>query len=148
MSPGSHVAIVNEIIHVTCCCERLLGYFNIAPVKSFYVYRYFTFLLLWLGYRLDGRGVGVRVPVEESFFPFHVSRPVLRPAQPPIQWILKVLSSGVKRPGVEADHSPPTNAEIKNTYVYLCIHSPIGFYGVVLNWLNIGTILAFYFLPI
>jgi hypothetical protein len=28
------------------------------------------------------------------------------------------LSLGVKRPGREADHSPPASAEIKNAWVY------------------------------
>jgi len=31
----------------------------------------------------------------------------------PIQWIRGALSSGVKRPGREADHSPPSSAEVK-----------------------------------
>jgi hypothetical protein len=52
------------------------------------------------GYRLDGRGVGVRVPVG--------------PTQPPIQWVLGALSPGVKRPVCVADHSPPSDAEVKN----------------------------------
>jgi hypothetical protein len=29
-----------------------------------------------------------------------------------------VLSLGVKQPGREADHSPPTSAEVKNTWIY------------------------------
>jgi len=31
--------------------------------------------------------------------------------RPPIQWVLGVLSRGVKRPGREADHSPPSRAK-------------------------------------
>jgi hypothetical protein len=38
----------------------------------------------------------------------------LVPTQPPIQWVLKVLSLGVKRPRHKADHSPPSNSEFKN----------------------------------
>jgi hypothetical protein len=30
------------------------------------------------------------------------------PNQPPIQWVLRALSLGVKRSGREADHSPPS----------------------------------------
>jgi hypothetical protein len=41
------------------------------------------------------------------------SKPVLRAAQLPIQWVLGTLS-----PKREADHSPPTNAEVKNTKTY------------------------------
>jgi hypothetical protein len=46
------------------------------------------------------------------------SRPVLGPTQPPIQWVPWAISPGVKRPGREADHSPPTGAEVKNTWIY------------------------------
>jgi hypothetical protein len=42
------------------------------------------------------------------------SRPVLGPTQL-IQWL---LSPQVERPGREADHSPPTSAEVKNTWIY------------------------------
>jgi hypothetical protein len=41
------------------------------------------------------------------------SEPALGPTQPPIQWVLVALSLGVKRPGIEADHSPPSSAEVK-----------------------------------
>jgi hypothetical protein len=43
------------------------------------------------------------------------SRTALRPTQPPIQWLPGALSLGVKRPGCEADHSPPFSAEVKNS---------------------------------
>jgi len=36
----------------------------------------------------------------------------LGPTQPPIQWVPRALSLGVKRPGREADHSPPSSAEV------------------------------------
>jgi hypothetical protein len=42
-----------------------------------------------------------------------VSRTALGPTQPPIQWVPGSLSLGVKRPGREADHSPPSSAEVK-----------------------------------
>jgi hypothetical protein len=35
--------------------------------------------------------------------------------QPPIRWVLGVLSHEQKRPGREARHSPPSGAEIKNS---------------------------------
>jgi hypothetical protein len=46
------------------------------------------------------------------------SRTALGLAQPPIQWVTEALSLGVKRPGREADHSPPSSAEVKNTWSY------------------------------
>jgi hypothetical protein len=80
-------------------------------------------------YGLDDWGVGVRVPVGSRIFssPNHPSRTALRSTQPPIQWV-----PGVKRPGREVDHSPPTIAEVKNK-VDLYIHSHIRLHGVVLN---------------
>jgi hypothetical protein len=41
------------------------------------------------------------------------SRTALGPTQPPIQWVPGALSLGVKRPRREADHSPPSSAEVK-----------------------------------
>jgi hypothetical protein len=35
-------------------------------------------------------------------------------SQPLIQWVSGTLSSGVKRPGSEADNSPPSSTEVKN----------------------------------
>jgi hypothetical protein len=52
------------------------------------------------------------------FFVATVSRPALGPKQSPIQWILGSLFLGVKRPGREADHSPPSSAKVKNVWSY------------------------------
>jgi hypothetical protein len=52
------------------------------------------------------------------FLLFTSSRPVLGPTQTPIQWVPGFLSPGVKRPGCEADHSPPTSAVVKKTWIY------------------------------
>jgi hypothetical protein len=46
------------------------------------------------------------------------SRPALGFTQPPIQCVLGALSPGVKRPVREADHSPPTSAEVKQMWIY------------------------------
>jgi hypothetical protein len=47
-----------------------------------------------------------------------VSGPALGPTQPPIQGVPKVISLEVERPGSEADHSPPSCAEVKNVWIY------------------------------
>jgi hypothetical protein len=49
------------------------------------------------------------------------SRRSLGSTQPPIQWV-----PGVKRPGLEADHSPPASAEVKKMWIYTSI-SPYAF---------------------
>jgi hypothetical protein len=51
------------------------------------------------------------------------SRTALGPTQPPIQWVPGDLSLGAKRPGREADHSPPYSTEFKEG-VELYLHSP------------------------
>jgi hypothetical protein len=63
-------------------------------------------------YGLDGRG-SVHRKVNISLLSIAFRR-VLGPTQPPIQWVLEVISAGVKQPGHEADHSPPSSAEVKN----------------------------------
>jgi hypothetical protein len=51
------------------------------------------------------------------------SRMTLGPTQLPTQWVSGALSLGIKRPGRDADHSPPSSAEVKE-WVELYIHSP------------------------
>jgi hypothetical protein len=67
-------------------------------------------------YGLDDRAIGVRSPVGAKIFPLvSASRPALGPTQPPVKWVQGVLSPGVKaRPGLDADHSHPSSAEVKN----------------------------------
>jgi hypothetical protein len=67
-------------------------------------------------YGLDDRAIGVRSPAGQRNFPLaSVSRPALGPTQPPVQWVPGVLSPGVKaRPGRDADHSPPSSADVEN----------------------------------
>jgi hypothetical protein len=71
----------------------------------------------WLGVGLPrvrssspGRG--------KIFFISTSSRPVLEPIHLSIQWVPVVLSLGVKRRRRDADHSPPSSADIKNTFTY------------------------------
>jgi len=40
------------------------------------------------------------------------------PSQPPVQWVPGTLSLGVKRPGREAENSPPSSADVKNSWNY------------------------------
>jgi hypothetical protein len=58
---------------------------------------------------------GVRFPAEEvTSLLVTASRPSLGPTQPPIQWAPWVSSLRVKQSEREADHSPPSSAEVKN----------------------------------
>jgi hypothetical protein len=60
------------------------------------------------------------------------SRTALGPTKVSIQWVKGTLSLEVKRPGRQADHSPPSSAEVKEC-VELYLHSLIRLYGVVLS---------------
>jgi hypothetical protein len=72
-------------------------------------------------------------PYRGEIFLFSASsRPVLEPDQLPMQQEREALSLVVKWPGREADHSPPSSAEVKK-YVGLYIHSPILLHGVMFN---------------
>jgi hypothetical protein len=46
------------------------------------------------------------------------SRPVLGPTQPPTLRLPETISPRLNGLGREADHSPPTAAEVKKTWIY------------------------------
>jgi hypothetical protein len=74
------------------------------------------FGLFSLSYK-DDRGFESRQ--ELGIFLFTTaSRPALGSTQPPIQGVPGDLSLGLKRPGREADHSPPSSAKVKNVWNY------------------------------
>jgi hypothetical protein len=73
-------------------------------------------------YGLDDRGVGVRVSVGLEFFLLHVVQTGsgVHPTSYP-------MGTGVKGRGREADHSPPTSAEVKKTWNYTSSTPPYAF---------------------
>jgi hypothetical protein len=87
-----------------------------------------------LGYGLNDRDSRVRFRAGAGNFSLYhcCVQKSLGLTHPPIQWVPRVLSLGVKRPGREADHSPPSSAEVKE-WVELCLHSPIRLNGVVIS---------------
>jgi hypothetical protein len=86
-----------------------------------------------LGYGLDDCSSRVRFPAEMGIFLSNTaSRTDLEPTEPPIQEVTGVLSLVVKRSGREADHAPPSRAEVKKR-MELYIHSPIHIHDVVLS---------------
>jgi hypothetical protein len=71
-----------------------------------------------------------------------VSKPALGPTQPRIQWVLGVVTPGVRRSVREADRLPPYSAEAKNAWSYVSTpvrlrdvarKQEIRLHGVVLN---------------
>jgi hypothetical protein len=75
-----------------------------------------------LGYGLDVPGFETRQGLGIFLFTT-ASRPALGPTQHHIQWVQGAPSLGVKWPGREANHSPPSSAEVKER-VELYLHSP------------------------
>jgi hypothetical protein len=73
--------------------------------------QYSDYAVCWTGgVRFQGR--------PRNFSLRHRFRPTLGPTQSPIQWVPGALSPEVKRPGREADHSPLSSADIKNSWSY------------------------------
>jgi hypothetical protein len=75
-------------------------------------------------YRLDNQASGVRSPAEVKDFSFSICFPdqLLRPIQPPIQWV----PGGKAWPGCDAGHSPPSSAKVKNQYALFHLSYPVG----------------------
>jgi hypothetical protein len=77
-----------------------------------------------LGYGLDDRGSRVRFPAGAGNFSLHYriqNGAGAHPASHPMG--TRGSFPGVKRPGREADHSPPSSAEVKE-WVKPYLHSP------------------------
>jgi hypothetical protein len=53
------------------------------------------------------------------------------PTQPPVQCVAEPLSQGVKPPGHDAEHSPPSSVKIKNGGAIPPL--PTHLHGVMLN---------------
>jgi len=112
-------------LHLSCRCHAKLKEFCIWNALKMILNRS---SLLHISYWEPGSSVNVVTKVwvgwlgfdswqgQVSFLITSISRPVLGPTKPLILWVLRVLSLGVKQPGHEADHSPPSSAEIKNAW--------------------------------
>jgi len=61
-----------------------------------------------------------------KFFSIHHVQAGPGPTQPPVQWVPRALSPGLKRPERESGHSPPYSAKLKNvqgcTSTSPCLH--------------------------
>jgi hypothetical protein len=94
--------------------------------------RHYVFIRPVQYYRMKAQ---VQLPAGEDdriFFFATESTPILGPTQPHTQWLPGALASGVKRPEHEADHRPPSSAEVKNAWSYKSITSTL-LHGAVLN---------------
>jgi hypothetical protein len=69
------------------------------------------------GYRVDGQGSSPD-RIKNVLFSM-LSRSVLGPTRPAVQWVRGAVFTGAKRPERESDHSLPTGAEVKKTLIYV-----------------------------
>jgi hypothetical protein len=91
--------------------QRAVGYRNFSDRESE--------VCIATGYGLDEPGGWSSSPGRVMNFLFSTScRLALGTTQSPIQWVPGDLSPGVKRPGREADHSPPIIAKVKKMWIY------------------------------
>jgi hypothetical protein len=83
-----------------------------------------------LGYGLYDQSSGVRFPARGlGIFLFATASRTPLGTTHTIQWVLGTLSLGVRRPGREDDHSPPSSSEFKE-WVELYLHSSIRLHGM------------------
>jgi hypothetical protein len=80
---------------------------------------------------LRARPSGDRIPVVRDFPP--PSRSVLGPTEPPIKWVLGLISGGVKRPGRGVNHPPLSSTEVKER-VKLYFYSSSGPLWPLVGW--------------
>jgi hypothetical protein len=95
-------------------------------------------------YGPDDRAIGARSPAGEKDFSSNLCVQTGSGAHPaPCPMGTGVLSPGVKaRPGRDADHSPPSSAEVENEYeLYLL-------YPKAPPWRVEGLLYFFYLLPV
>jgi hypothetical protein len=90
-------------------CERIAR----CTVRMFQRSSYHREILVQTAVTFTSR-TAYQANLSEDFeFPVLLINKTMGPTQPPIQWVPGDLSLGVKRPGREADHSPPSSAEVK-----------------------------------
>jgi hypothetical protein len=94
-----------------------------------------------LDYGLNDRG-SISGRVWEFFRFSTVSRSALGSTQPPVQWVSRVPSLGVKVTGREATNSPPYTAKFKNAWTYTSIPQYVWYLvntGITLHLLPLNT---------
>jgi len=81
-----------------------------------------------------GWTIGVHFPAGAmmGLFLFTTASKTALGPKTPIQRVPRALTPAVKRHGCEANHSPPSRADIKNAWSYIYT-PPIRLQGVVLN---------------
>jgi hypothetical protein len=124
-TPPLHLGVV-----LNWAVDVFMEWFLLKHRDNFYLYLYLKL------YGLHDRGFECRKGLGISLFTT-APWPALGLTQPPIQWVPANLSLGVKRPGREAHHSPPSSAEVENAWSSTST-PPVCLHGVVFIW-STGT---------
>jgi len=61
-----------------------------------------------------------------------ISRQALGSIQPPLQWVQRTVTPGIKWPGCDAPYSPSSFAEVKNAWSYTST-PPVHLHGMVFD---------------
>jgi hypothetical protein len=114
-SPHSHtLALVSILILSSHLCLGLPNHsLQLIYCMHFHIH---SAVGIATGYGLDGRGS--ILGRDKTCLFSTASRIALGPSSLLPNGYRGALSPGVKRPGREADNSPPTSAEVKNTWIY------------------------------
>jgi hypothetical protein len=112
---------ISHLFQFIVHCHRIIQCCIVWIIDGYYQKSRDSAVGITTGYRLDNRGVGVRVLVESRIF--------TSPCHPDQLWgQLSFLSDGYQGPlspavkwlGHETDHSSPTSAEVKKMWVNTC----------------------------
>jgi hypothetical protein len=122
----THFITESRIKHHRCLADCIIVQSYIVKLIVSHLIKKFP-AILWnpkLGYGLEDRGSRIRFPVGTENFTFH-HRVQNGSGAHPASYPTGTRSSfpGVKWPGCEADHSPPSSAEVKEC-VELNFYSP------------------------
>jgi hypothetical protein len=120
------ITVFTESLEFILTCTLWLWRWRKIFIGGLLIISYVYIIVLW---RWQSRGCSVNkmtlLQAERPWFDFRqgqgnvfclfttMFRSALGPTQPPIQWVPGALSLGVTRPRLEADHSPPSTAEVK-----------------------------------
>jgi hypothetical protein len=136
----AYSVVTHEFLNLFILHDML--YFWTLELVYFLLSKKYLHLIFLHIYKIFYSGIALGYGPDDQEFESHqrlgiflftiMSRLALGPTQPPIQCIPGALSLGVKWLGCEADHSPPSSAEVKNAWGCTPI-PPIHLHGMVLS---------------
>jgi hypothetical protein len=108
---------------------------SLTPFNAFYFGTDFNYWQI-SEYQIDRDGLGRwgSIPSRGDN-----SLPALVLTQTPVQWVQGAVSSGVKRQGREADHSPPSSVENKSGGAILPHPYTSWYYHFIIDKINVST---------